>query len=76
MIAYHSILNKVVKENVMQLDSTDYKIILDALYNLELNDSADLSDDVSALSDNELEQRLLMLRAHFSRLERKSNFED
>lgn len=59
----------------MQLDNTDYKIILDALYNLALRDNADLSDDVSALSDDELEQRLLMLREHFAGLERKSSFD-
>jgi hypothetical protein len=56
------------------LDNTDYKIILDALYNLALSDSADLSDDVSALDDVELEQRLLKLREHFSYLERKSSY--
>ena len=59
----------------MQLDNTDYKIILDALYNLAVSDSTDLSDDVSALDDDELEQRLLKLREYFSRLERKSSYE-
>lgn len=60
----------------MQLDNTDYKIILDALYNLAVSNDTDLSDDVSALSDDELEQRLLALRQHFSILERKSRFDD
>lgn len=55
----------------MQLDNTDYKIILDALYNLAVSGSADLSDDVAALDDDELEQRLLKLREHFSRLAAK-----
>lgn len=59
----------------MQLDNTDYKIILDALYNLAISDSADLSDDVSALDDGELEQRLLKLREHFSRLAAKSSYD-
>ena len=54
------------------LDNTDYKIILDALYNLAISDNADLSDDVSALNDDELEQRLLKLREHFGRLAAKS----
>lgn len=58
----------------MQLDNTDYKIILDALYNLAVNDNADLSDDVSALGEAELEQRLLKLRQHFSKLEHKSSY--
>ena len=58
----------------MHLDNTDYKIIIDALYNIAVSDSADLSDDVSALSNDELEQRLLSLREHFSRLERKSEY--
>ena len=56
----------------MKLDNTDHKIILDALYNLAMSNSADLSDDISALDDNQLEQRLLKLRYHFSKLERKS----
>ena len=56
----------------MQLDNTDYKIILDALCNLVVSDSADLS----ALDNAELEQRLLSLREHFSRLERKSSFDN
>lgn len=56
----------------MQLDNTDYKIILDALYNLAISDNADLSDDVSALDNQELEQRLLKLREHFSRLAKSS----
>lgn len=60
----------------MQLDNTDYKIILDALYTLVLSGSADLSDDVSALDNQALEQRLLKLREHFSRLERKSSYDD
>ena len=60
----------------MQLDNTDYKIIFDALYNLAVSDSADLSDDVSALSDDDLEQRLLVLREDFSKLERKSQQND
>lgn len=55
------------------LDNTDYKIILDALYTLAVSDSADLSDDVSALDDVEIEQRLLKLREYFSYLERKSS---
>lgn len=59
----------------MQLDNTDYKIILDALYNLSVDDNADLTDDVSALGDGEREQRLLKLREYFSRLERKSSYE-
>ena len=54
------------------LDNTDYKIILDALYNLAISDNADLSDDASALNDDELEQRLLKLREHFGRLAAKS----
>lgn len=57
------------------LDNTDYKIIIDALYNLAVSDSADLSDDVSALDDVELEQRLLKLREYFSYLERKSSYD-
>ena len=57
------------------LDNTDYKIILDALYNLAISDNADLSDDVSALHDDELEQRLLKLREHFGRLETKSSYD-
>lgn len=60
----------------MQLDNTDYKIILDALYHLATSDNADLSDDVSALDSNELEQRLIALRQHFSILERKSDYYD
>ena len=57
------------------LDNTDYKIIIDALYTLAVSASADLSDDVSALDDVELEQRLLKLREHFSYLERKSSYD-
>lgn len=57
------------------LDNTDYKIIIDALYTLAVSDSADLSDDISALDDNELEQRLLKLREHFSYLERNSSYD-
>lgn len=59
----------------MQLDNIDYQIVMDALYNLEMSDNADLSDDVSALSEVELEQRLLALREHFARLERKSGYD-
>lgn len=55
----------------MTLDNTDYQIILDALYTFAVGD-ADVSDDVAALDDEELERRLLMLREYFSRLERKS----
>lgn len=58
----------------MTLDNTDYQIILDALYTLAVSD-ADVSDDVAALDDDELERRLLILREHFSRLERKSRLE-
>lgn len=60
----------------MQLDNTDHKIILDALYNLAISDSASLSDDIAMLSDDELEQRLLKLREHFSCFERKSKFKE
>jgi len=56
----------------MQLDNIDHKIILDALYNLAISESADFSAEISALDDQELEQRLLKLREHFSCLERKS----
>lgn len=56
------------------LDNTDYKIILDALYTLAVSDSADLSDDVSALDDVEIEQRLLKLREYFSHLAAKSSY--
>ncbi len=57
----------------MQLDNTDYKIILDALYNLAVSDNADLSDDISEMDDAELEQRLLKLREYFSCLAAKSS---
>lgn len=60
---------------MMKLDNTDYKIILDALYNLAVSNSADLSDDISALDDDELEQRLLKLREYFSRLAAKSRYD-
>lgn len=60
----------------MQLDNTDHKIILDALYHLAISDNADLSDDISALDSSELEQRLIALRQHFSILERKSDYYD
>ena len=60
----------------MQLDNTDHKIILDALYNLAVSDNADLSDDVSSLDDAELESRLLELRDHFSKLDRQSQYKD
>lgn len=60
----------------MQLDNTDHRIILDALYNLAISESADLSDDISALDGSELEQRLIALRQHFSILERKSDYYD
>ncbi|MGP5547786.1 hypothetical protein [Psychrobacter alimentarius] len=60
----------------MQLDNIDHKIILDALYNLAISENVDLSDDVSALDSNELEQRLIALRQHFSILERKSDYYD
>ena len=60
----------------MQFDKVDYQIMMYALCNLVLSDDADLSDDVSALSDDELEQRLLALREYFTRLERKSGFDD
>lgn len=60
----------------MQLDNTDHKIILDALYNLAISDNADLSADVSALDSNELEERLIALRQHFSILQRKSDYYD
>lgn len=60
----------------MQLDKIDYKIILDALYNLAVSDSTDLSDDISALDSSELEQRLISLRQHFSILQRKSDYHD
>ncbi|MGB6924832.1 hypothetical protein [Psychrobacter sp.] len=60
----------------MQLDNTDYKIILDALYHLAISDNADLSDNISALDSSELEQRLIALRQHFSILERKSDYYD
>lgn len=59
----------------MQLDNTDHKIILDALYNLAVSDDADLSDDIAALGDEELEQRLLKLREHFSYLAAKSSYD-
>ena len=54
------------------LDNTDYQIIIDALYVLATDDSADVSADVSALSDDECERRLLALRSHFSRLQNKA----
>lgn len=60
---------------IMQLDNTDHKIILDALYSLAVSDGADLSDDVSALDDEDLEQRLLKLREHFSYLAAKSSYD-
>lgn len=59
----------------MLLDNTDYKIIIDALYNPTISNSADLSDDISGLDDDELEQRVLKLREHFSKLKRKSSYE-
>ncbi|MGP5435707.1 hypothetical protein [Psychrobacter alimentarius] len=60
----------------MQLDNTDHKIILDALYNLAVSENAELSDDISAMDSSELEQRLIALRQHFSILERKSDYYD
>lgn len=55
----------------MTLDNTDYKIILDALYVLATDDEVDMSDEVLEMGV-EGEQRLLALREHFSKLERKS----
>ena len=51
----------------MQLDTTDHKIILDALYHLATSDEPNLSEDVSALDDDDLEHRLLHLRQTFTR---------
>lgn len=54
------------------LDTTDYQIIIDALYIVAIYDGIDLSDEVSALSNDECERRLLALRSHFSRLQNKA----
>ncbi len=59
----------------MILDNTDYKIILDALYILATDDEVDMSDEVLELGA-ERERRLLALREHFSRLERKAYFNE
>jgi len=58
----------------MNIDNTDYKIILEALYQLAVNDTDISDDDIAALDDAELEQRLLKLRQHFSKLEHKSSY--
>ncbi len=58
----------------MDIDNTDYKIILEALYQLAINDTDISDDDIAALDDAELEQRLLKLRQYFSRLERRSSY--
>jgi len=57
----------------MLLDNTDYKLILEALYQIAIIDDLNIVDnDLLALDDDQLESRLLSLRQKISRLQKQA----